>query len=340
MSYFIPQPRRIRVLSGSLSDVTWPTQAILQVTLVPEEIFGTSSCTSPRMVLVSKSPTRAFWNANIGKAWQESDVFLPEFLFEKELKSGLVLKFKGNSLAAEFNATSLDHLSETISLMEHYIPAYLSLQITVFVRVEQITGSLSSLKFSVEVSSGSSPIKTLNEQQRASYVNEALDLCQVMDSLSDRFILACMYYRQALRFESAHESSIPSLNTAELILNLAKCVEMLCGSRRDRVREICSVLGYTSDQIESQIIPILIIRSEFDVAHPVGTRIENQHIETVHKYARRSLCNVQTLLVKIGRALCNGHQVLTPLEGSSEDNRVKLCNRLEEYLKRPLLPLE
>jgi hypothetical protein len=39
----------------------------------------------------------------------------------------------------------------------------------------------------------------------------------------------------------------------EIILNLAKCIEILFGSDRDGVRRKCNGLGYSNEEIEGQI---------------------------------------------------------------------------------------
>ncbi len=177
----------------------------------------------------------------------------------------------------------------------------------------------------------------MDEQRRAARVNQAIDFTQITAASEERYLLACIYYQQALRMESPHECTIPALHISELILNLAKCLEMLFGSSRDKVRETCRLLGYTDEEIETQIVPILVIRSNFDIAHPVGTRMLYEYIETVHQYAGRSLYNVRALLIRVGTLLSDGKDILAPLDSDGKDDRIKLCERLREHMTKPML---
>lgn len=56
MSYFIPRPRSLRILNGAIETVIWPTQAIIQVVLSPEELFGPAKINQPRTLLVGGAP--------------------------------------------------------------------------------------------------------------------------------------------------------------------------------------------------------------------------------------------------------------------------------------------
>ena len=106
------------------------------------------------------------------------------------------------------------------------------------------------------------------------------------------------------------------------------------------VRKKCAQLGYNEEQIESQIVPILVVRSKFDVAHPVGARIAYERIESVHFYAERAVDNVQRILIRLGKLLNAGHEILDPLPADVVDDRIKLANRLREHLAKPILPDE
>jgi len=149
-----------------------------------------------------------------------------------------------------------------------------------------------------------------------------------------------MYFQQALRLESPHETSVPSLNVGEIALNLAKAVEVLFSSERDKIRQKCSLIGYTDVQVESQIIPILVIRNQLDVAHAAGTSISEEDTRTIHDYIRISVSNVRNLLLRVGSSLTKSIDVLDPLPTIKETDRRKICVRLREHMKEPLLPEE
>src|SRR5712691_9568514 len=196
MSYFIPRPRTLKIEKGAIDQVQWPAQATVRAALSPAELFGPSETHYPRTVLVGGNPATGFWNSNTGQGGFHSDVFLPPLMLSRELAEEVALAFDGNLLRATFTAQTLNHL-------------LLMLGFKVFVRVDAITGELpNGVEFRHQLSQSQFPIQAMDEQRRAARVNQAIDFTQITAASEERYLLACIYYQQALRMESPHECTI------------------------------------------------------------------------------------------------------------------------------------
>jgi hypothetical protein len=150
-------------------------------------------------------------------------------------------------------------------------------------------------------------------------------------------MLATLYYQQALRLLSPHEIGTSSVMLqAEMMLNLAKSLEILVGRDRELMRSKCKSLGFTVSQINSQIIPVLLIRDEIDVAHAAGSRLAPELIHVLRQYIARSVANVRVVLLRAGREMERNPSFLNNISGDVS-GRVKLCTALQEYLKEPML---
>lgn len=337
--YFLPRPRAAILIKGSFDNIVWPAEMSLAVRLSPEEVFGPSQLTKPRMVLCERNPYFLF-ESNVGRVYAQSNIFLPNIDFNR-VDEDAQIKVQGNVLTLRTKVLSLGEAYQWVSGLEYSILTFMSLSFQIAIRVEEIIGNFGEdVQVRYIVESTVFRFFSLHPEQRAEYINNALEFAQISTSSFHRFLLACMYFQQALRLESPHETSVPSLNVGEIALNLAKAVEVLFSSERDKIRQKCSLIGYSDAQIESQIIPILVIRSQLDVAHAAGTAISEADTRTIHDYIRRSVSNVRNLLLRVGSSLKKGIDVLDPLPTIKETDRRKICVRLRKHLKQPMLPEE
>ena len=75
---------------------------------------------------------------------------------------------------------------------------------------------------------------------------------------------------------------------AESVLNMCKSLEVLFGNSRDTIRGQLSLLGYTTDQIEGDFIPLLVLRSHFDVAHARIAVPKQEKLRVLYAYLTHS----------------------------------------------------
>ena len=326
-------------MEGSLDQVVWPSTTSIRASLSPLDVFGVPTKNRPRTLLVRAAPdVQIFFNSNNGRTEVESSIFLSPLSYKQMFSNKINISFDKNLLVIQSEVVSLEDLKSILIFIEYHLPAYFSIEMSTYITVEEIVGEIgSNFKFRYELNEFKAIIFTSTEKRRKNHIDEALTFSQLTTPSAARFVLACIYYQQALRFLSPLESKIPSLNMAEVLLNLAKCLEILFGNR-DGVRKACKMLGYNSEQIESQIIPLLLGRNELDIAHAVGSRIPYECIDILLNYGNRALLNVRSVLIRTGRALGQNEDILMPLKLKKE--KIKLLKDFQNYLEKPGLPLE
>ncbi len=341
MSYFIARPRALKVTKGSLQQVRWPTAATAKVELIPHEVFGYSEKQYPRTFVAANAPVRALWNSNTGEGGFESSVFFDELDVDRILPSGVSLSMRGHFAEASLTSATEDNLTAVLGFLEFDLPAFLSLLFQGFVGVTAVTGTVGTeVEFRLQLRESWHDVRAFSSELRDAKVARAIDLSEQELGSESRYLYACLYYQQAMRLNSSHECRLPALHVAEVVVNLAKCLEILFPGGHDSVRQGCRALGYSSDEVEHNIIPLLIIRNDFDIAHPVAARVRYEDIRTVYKFVIRSQANVRSLLLRVGRCIRSGNNPLAPLSSETPKRRVALCEKLRAHMEQPSLPDE
>ncbi|MDY0964881.1 hypothetical protein [Massilia sp. CFBP9026] len=114
---------------------------------------------------------------------------------------------------------------------------------------------------------------------------------------------------------------------------MAKCIELLfSASSRNDLRDKLKTVGYSKERIESQLIPILIIRNEVDVGHASSGITEDDEISVLRKFVDRSVLNVGSLLMAVSQKISVTDDFLAPLPESGPIDRAKLIASLKKYL--------
>ncbi|GAI74481.1 unnamed protein product, partial [marine sediment metagenome] len=164
---------------------------------------------------------------------------------------------------------------------------------------------------------------------------------------NQRLIAALGYFHTACRLIAAGNS--PWEFMAEAILNLSKVLEILfvkSDKSMDDVREGLKDLGYSIDDIERDFIPIMVLRSYFDVAHPSISLFDPKELQVMYKYLADVEHRFRDLLKGIIDGVCGGTYTvledpdLTP-DQDKRDKMVELISKLKEKTgnkKRSNLP--
>ena len=124
-----------------------------------------------------------------------------------------------------------------------------------------------------------------------------------------------------------------SLAYSEIMLNLAKALEVLAKSdSRESLRAFSRSLGLTSSEIETQVIPIALIRNEVDIAHPVATPATAEQVATYRKYVDRSIENVAAIFQRVFEKITQNDAFLPPIPVVRSAARERFANQLSSYL--------
>jgi hypothetical protein len=343
MSYFASLLRQI-TLEESTEPVSWPAILDVQAHLSPGELFGVTTDAQDSVVVAPLQTVTVTFHGLQGTMHFHAPTTLAATDFCAQLPTGS-LEIKGSTARLLIEVTSHQHLNLVADWITLGLGPFLSVQIGVFVEVKTLKGTLGGRSLSAMYADGtySALFAFLDEKGRSAGIEAALQ-CIRQDSPSyPRFTVASLYYHQALRLLSPHEISfVPYLAHAEVMLNLVKCLEILFGSdRHDKIRIAAEKLGFESAEIESQIVPIFILRGHYDVAHPRASRPDPKDVKLLRNYIDRSVLNVAYILRRASDQIGKGQLQLNALTPKSESEDAVFKVKLRNYLQaNPLSPVD
>ncbi len=354
MPCFLVRQRNLSIDSTpplrSLDHLTYPAVLTLVGRLAPKELFEPSETTSPRVTGIVGSPTRITIDRNTGVLSSESSEFLPAATGTGNWDTlpDRTISVNGSEFTYKLIINNQNDLHAATDFIVSTLTSSLSIIFGIFVDVVAIQGEIADqIKFTLVVAPEAfmARLLPLSRDTRDKLIFEAIDLQKQWIQSCPRLITASVYFQHALRFLSPHEViSAPYQMYSEVIINLAKCLEILLvnkaapGQTNDKIRATCRLLGYTDAQIESQIIPIIVIRSNFDGAHAVGTKIPVEQTIIAKNFIDRSIDNVRSILIRTARFVKTNENFLPGLELATSSERTKLVAKLANYLEADKLP--
>jgi hypothetical protein len=219
---------------------------------------------------------------------------------------------------------------------------FLSVQLGVYSEMTLVRGTISGVPFTISFPGNSycSLVSHVYPEDRVAAISNATNLVFVNSPSYPRYVTSCFYYQHALRLLSPHEVSFPPYTIlSEVMLNLVKCIECLFGGGdRDTLRPKLKAAGFSEKQIDSQLLSILVVRSNFDVGHSSSGASTTEQLGVLRRFASRSVTNVRALLLVVASQIKEDANFLKPLsEKMSKDNR-RILRRIEESLSEPPLP--
>jgi len=124
---------------------------------------------------------------------------------------------------------------------------------------------------------------------------------------------------------------------AETILNYAKCLDILfvkSENTREDLRVGLKALGYTDEEIEGDFIPITILRSCVDVAHPRVAIYKRDDLQVLYRYLDLVEVKFRDLFQKILIKVQDGSYVLAKGKSVSLDtDKQKGMDKLIKQMK-------
>ena len=321
------------VVEGGSSGIEWPATAELRVELQPCDLFGVPSTSFPRTTITGK--TEFVVNGLTGKFSVSASQPLDQATFHGTYPNG-VIRIEGNIVHLTAQLADWSCLESTLNWLSTALAQFLSVQVGVFVDVALVEGTISgrSLRALYPAESYSLIVACVDQQTRDAAIRTSLLGPAQNQSSYPRFVASASYFRHALRLLSPREVNYaPYVVYAEVLLNLAKCVEILVsGKDRDDQRKKFRELGFTHDRVETIIMPIIFIRNKLDVAHPTSGYRTKEEIAVLRKFVDRAVKNVSQLLRWISQQIAVKDDFLKPLPGLPSDERSKLIKKLESYL--------
>ena len=118
-----------------------------------------------------------------------------------------------------------------------------------------------------------------------------------------------------------------------------KILEVLFGSRNESIRRQLRALGYDADRIERCFVPIILLRSHFDIAHARLASPQKIDVPEVAKFILNVEAQMGDLIRKIIQKSESGEFELLPADPNSEysDAEQKAWDEINENIKNATL---
>ena len=324
MTYFLLQHRYLH--SVNEAQLSFPGTLVARIKFGPDDAFGVPGALL-RTTAKRATPARVLWNANEATSTWEGDLI---DALNAELRLGnLSANWNGNELTVAAEVNSQDEANELVGSANQLLPAFLSLRLRVFVWIKEFLVEIGTCRFRLETAShryGITIATTENNQEEA--IQAIRDwVGQRRDSL--RIVMATYYFRHAIRL-AVLEPDRQSM-AAEVILNLAKAIEIVFSSDRERLRAKAKEWGFDSDFIERKVVPILLIRNQLDVGHAASAPLSSTQHQAILDFTDRALTHIHTLISRLVEMSQSGPVGFDPVSESMDKDKDRLLERIAEY---------
>lgn len=328
MSYFLLQQRHLRPVDKG--QPTFPASLTTNIRFGPSDAFGVPA-TGPRTTGKRAAPAVLRWNANEGTSTWEGDLIEK---IQAELKIGPVsASWSGDVLQLAVGVTSFNASEQVISSVSHLLPAFLSLRLRVFVWIQEFIANIGGVNYRLETATHRYGITLATTDHNAEGAMQSIHAWSAQRPEGLHAVMALYYYRQAMRLASL-EPDRQSM-AAEVILNLAKAIEIIFSSNRDQLRSRAAEWGFDGQFIERWIVPILLIRNELDVAHVASAPLKLTEHQAVLDFLDRAFVQVHTLLERVLELNQAESLALDPPSESLDADKRKLLRSIEAYATMP-----
>lgn len=301
----------------------FPSEVEVSFHLQPLSAFGKSHMCGRTVIKNGQVPEfcKFIYDANTGRTFHETNPPLVSLAVDFKTSYGhLVLN--GNIITIKSYAQNINELYSWIETLYFAIPLLLNVEFADPPVVERVAGKVGQLPFTWEVARRNSPVEFVSKGKQEQKVSTAWKYYPVLSfSRRRRLIGALHYFHVACRLLQA--GNTPGEFLSEALLNFYKVIEVLYGSKRDEVRKSLTELGFSSEEIERDFIPVMLLRSSFDVGHPLLKIFTHRQLETLQIYAERAEEVMRKLLNKILSETESGKLEIPPYEVEHVDAKTQ-----------------
>jgi hypothetical protein len=321
------QQTRVIKLTDGTGRLEFPSRVTVQVRLSPAAAFGAAEEHS-RLVLWSR-PAQFIINANSGRSRVLSEP--PLGPLDVSCKTGDELwQLVGDVLRLEIGCQDQDELNNVLTSIMFLVPAFLNIILAdpPIVELVEIINAESCFRVEHQEMHIDCLTKTpegIQKSIRSLFNSESL--------ASERLNAAMCYMHTASRLIVAGQSDWEFM--PESILNMCKSLQVLFGESMDDVREGLCGLGYPDEAIEGDFIPLMILRSYFDIGHVQLAAPEIGQLQILYSYLMQAENRMKAMLSCATEQLVNG--VFRPndvSEGLRSDRKRKFDQLVRNISRR------
>jgi len=330
------QSRAFKLEEGT--GFAFPGYAEIELKLAPATAFGTD--TSPGRTVVRARKASVVINANTGRWQAKSDPSLEplEALYDMPQSS---VSLAGDILRYTFQCNDVAQLESTIAALKWIFPPLLNLMFSDPPIVLYVRGKVGDAKFRWEhrPEEWQIQMRTVTAEQLGKHFLESFENLSLFNGILNRRLAAAIsYFHIAVRLNVCGDS--PWEFMAETILNYCKCLDILFARTKntyDDARQELRALGYTDDEVEGDFVPLLILRSWVDIAHPKVAIYKSDDLRVLYKYVSQSEDCIRELLNRIITKSKSGtYSVQQDADLSLDDDEKKDMHRLVLKMKSRL----
>lgn len=316
----------------------FPATVVLEAKLSPGTSFGTEDRLSRTLVLAREG--NVIINPNSGRWLGQSRPPLEQL--EVITKSPTThLSLTGDVVKYEFQCASPKDLEGMAIAFKWILPPLLNLEFPDPPTVEYVRGSVGNRKFRWEINRSEWQInmRTVTAEKLEKHFVSAFEGIELFNGAKNRRLAAALsYFYIAVRLNVAGDS--PWEFMAESILNYAKCLKILFVSSensRDDIRRELHKLNFSKDEIEGDFIPIILLRSQMDVAHPKISIFKERDLKIIYQYIALAESRIRELLSRVLARVADGrYTVLQHSDLILDANEQKHLNRLVKQMESRL----
>jgi hypothetical protein len=326
------RPRIFRHRPGE--ELAFPAQCELCFHFQPAQPFGTEPGAGRTLVRAVAASIR--FNANTGQHFAESKAPLSPLDVTLQAPTQTV-RLVGTTLMITERFESLQAMELAIIAVFFILPTLLNVSFSDPPYIERVDGKVGASGFRWELDEWRLEFRTTTQQEQEEDFAKAWGRIGMMTEPRHRRLAAGLhYFHVACRL--ARAGCTAGEFVAEVVLNLAKCLEVLFppnsdGQTRDAARAGLRALGFSAEQIEKDFIPAMALRNEIDVAHVELGLFKMDQLTTIHAYTDRAERAFRELFERLLRRVESGEADIVPHElGPPRDEAIKLVERLKSYM--------
>lgn len=188
--------------------------------------------------------------------------------------------------------------------------------------IERVDGHIGSIPVRWELTDWRVELDITTQERQEQRFIAAWNRFNVLSAPHRRRLVAALhYFHVGCRLK--REAKTPGEFLAEALLNFAKVLEILYGPARDGLRASLMGLDYVKEEIESDFIPLLLLRNSMDVGHPLLALFTSSELQTLHRYAERAEATIRELLKRLFRKVETGNYDVSSYECSPVDQATR-----------------
>jgi hypothetical protein len=251
-----------------------------------------------------------------------------------------VLRLAGNVFSVSGRFASPREMEEFIMGVYFALPCLLNVSFADPPYIEMVDGKVGSSSFRWELADWRGRFRITSQETQEEYFAKAWERMGVIAEPHRRRLAAGLhYFHVACRLGLAGATAGEFV--AEVVLNLAKCLEVLFppagdGKTRDAARAGLRGLAYSEAEVERDFLPAMALRNEIDIGHVELGLFTMEQLKTIHAFTEQAEESFRQMLDRLLSRVASGEVEVASYElGAPSRDAIELVERLHKAQASP-----